>query len=52
MVLERHGSLAPDVIRGVLANHGLSLVLADAASHQLPMRELDARAPVLMEVPT
>ena len=52
MVLERHGSLAPDVIRGVLANHGLSLVPADAACHRLPMRELDARAPVLVEVST
>ena len=52
MVLERHGSLAPDVIRGVLANHGLSLVPADAACHRLPMRELNARAPVLVEVST
>jgi len=52
MVLERHGSLAPDVIRSVLDDHGLSLVLADAARHQLPMRELDAREPVLVEVST
>jgi hypothetical protein len=51
VVLERHGSLAPDVIRAVLANHGLSLVLADAAGHRLPMRELDAPAPVLMGSP-
>src|SRR4051812_47589699 len=48
VVLERHGSLAPDVIRGVLADHGLSLVRADAARHRLPMRELDA----LVEVST
>jgi len=52
VVLERHGSLAPDVICAVLANHGLSLVLADAAGHRLPMRELDAREPVLVEVST
>jgi hypothetical protein len=50
VVLERHGSLAPDVIRDVLDVHGLGLVLADGARRRLPMRELDGRAPVLMEV--
>jgi hypothetical protein len=50
VVLERNGSLAPDVIRGVLASHGLGLVLADAARHRLPMRELDYAAPILAEV--
>jgi tRNA A37 threonylcarbamoyladenosine synthetase subunit TsaC/SUA5/YrdC len=50
VVLERHGSLAPEVIRGVLAGHGLGLVLADGARHRLPMRELDAAAPMLAEV--
>jgi hypothetical protein len=50
VVLERHGSLAPEVIRGVLAGHGLGLVLADGARHRLPMRELDAAAPMLAEM--
>jgi tRNA A37 threonylcarbamoyladenosine synthetase subunit TsaC/SUA5/YrdC len=50
VVLERHGSLAPEVIREVLAGQGLGLVLADGAKHRLPMRELDAAGPMLAKV--
>ena len=42
VVLERLGSLASDVIEGVLNAHGLALAVADEARELLPMRPLPA----------
>jgi 2-isopropylmalate synthase len=39
LVLERHGSLPVDEVRGIVANHGFGLVLGDGARERLPMRD-------------
>ena len=39
MILERHGSLAVDDIREIVAAHGFGLVLADGALERLPLRD-------------
>jgi tRNA A37 threonylcarbamoyladenosine synthetase subunit TsaC/SUA5/YrdC len=45
LVLERHGSLPVDDVRGVVAQHGFGLVLAETALERLPLRDdVPARA--------
>jgi 2-isopropylmalate synthase len=39
LVLERHGSLAVDEVRELVADHGFGLVLADGARERLPLRD-------------
>ena len=39
LILERHGSLAADDIREIVAAHGFGLVLADTARERLPLRD-------------
>jgi 2-isopropylmalate synthase len=39
LVLERHGSLPVDDVRGVVAQYGFGLVLADGALERLPLRD-------------
>ena len=45
LILERHGSLAADDIREIVAAHGFGLVLADTALERLPLRD-DAQVAV------
>jgi hypothetical protein len=44
LVLERHGSLPVDEVRGIASRHGFGLVLGPGAQERLPMRD-DAAAP-------
>ena len=39
LILERHGSLAVDDVRELVAHHGFGLVLAEGARERLPMRD-------------
>jgi 2-isopropylmalate synthase len=39
LVLERHGSLPVDEVRGIAARHGFGLVLGAGAHERLPMRD-------------
>jgi hypothetical protein len=45
LILERHGSLAADDIREIVAAHGFGLVLAETARERLPLRD-DSRVAV------
>jgi len=39
LILERHGSLAADDVREIVAAHGFGLVLGDGARERLPLRD-------------